>query len=414
MADSLKIWFWGDAGVSTGFGRMTHHFAEGLLARGHDVHVYAVNWKGDHKQIGALKGRAEVARVFTNPNDVYGVAGSFESVTRFGPDVAVIFNDLPVIMQILPTIPPVPTVLYFPVDCADIPGWWLQPLRLATAGYTFTRHGVDEVAKVDPRMPVGVIPHAIDADLFYPISPARPGVVRTNGGVYTVYSRDECRAMHGVSDKFVILWADRNSQRKNPQGFLSAIAPFLRSHPDAILWMHCSVTDEGGDLTTWFNKYGLGRQVRMSPNQDTFYGVSNADLNGIYNIADIRVSSSLGEGFGLITGEAAAAGVPQVLPEFTCFREVAGPGAVYIPSQAPYYTQLGSRLMYPDLFEMTAAVEVMYHKSAAERRDIGMLGRQHVVANFAPEDTIDLFERALVDAARYPVQPLLSPIAIGA
>lgn len=413
MTEKLKIWFWADAGVSTGFARMTHHFAEGLLRRGHDVHVYAVNWKGDHRQIGALKGRMEVARVFTNPNDVYGVAGSFDSVTRFKPDVAVLFNDLPVIMQILPSIPPVPTMLYFPVDCADIPAWWLQPLRLATAGYTFSQHGVEEVAKVDPRLNVGLIPHAIDADLFYPISPVRPGVVRTSGGAFTVYSREECRAMHGVSDKFVILWADRNSQRKNPQGFLAAVAPFLRSHPDAMIWFHAAVADEGGNMTTWFNKYGLGRQVRPSPNQDTFYGVSNEDLNAIYNIADVRVSSSLGEGFGLITGEAAAAGVPQILPSFTCFREVAGPGAIYIPSMAPYYTQLGSRLMYPDIHEMQAMLEVMYDKSAAERRDIGFLGRQHVIANFDPERTIDQFERALLAAAQYPVQPLLSPVAVG-
>ena len=53
-------------------------------------------------------------------------------------------------------------------------------------------------------------------------------------------------------------------------------------------------------------------------------GVPREMLNNIYNCADLIVSTSVGEGWGLATTEAFAAGTPVVVPDNTVFPEIVG------------------------------------------------------------------------------------------
>lgn len=58
--------------------------------------------------------------------------------------------------------------------------------------------------------------------------------------------------------------------------------------------------------------------------------VSRSELNLLYNSADVLLSTSLEEGFGLPTIEAMSCGLPVVLSDREFFREVAGNAAVFI------------------------------------------------------------------------------------
>ena len=53
-------------------------------------------------------------------------------------------------------------------------------------------------------------------------------------------------------------------------------------------------------------------------------GFSRSVLNGVYNAADVVISTSQGEGWGLTTTEAMAAGTPFIGPRHTTFVDILG------------------------------------------------------------------------------------------
>ena len=60
-------------------------------------------------------------------------------------------------------------------------------------------------------------------------------------------------------------------------------------------------------------------------------GVSDTYLDRLYEVADVLLAASEGEGFGLPLIEAAQRGVPIIARDLPVFREVAGEHAYYFP-----------------------------------------------------------------------------------
>lgn len=60
-------------------------------------------------------------------------------------------------------------------------------------------------------------------------------------------------------------------------------------------------------------------------------GVSDAEYAALLNDRAVLATLSLDEGYGLPIAEALAFGVPAVVSELEIFREVAGPGALFVP-----------------------------------------------------------------------------------
>lgn len=405
----MRILWHGDAAVHTGFGRVTQEFGERLISRGHEIHALAINWRGDPEVETRIK--LYMPNYFDR-NDIYGFNRLGPLIQKIQPDVFVLYNDLPIAQAILenlwrlPACPPV--FLYFPVDAVNLPDFWLIPIRRSTVSATFTRWARNELIQRDPTLPeIAVIPHGVDFNAFYPIGPNRPGkVMLSDGSSLDVQSRQEARAIMGVADRFVVLWSDRNSPRKNIPQFFEAMAPLIQEHKDILLWVHCKPQDEGGFIEYWIDRHGLQRNVRITHGLDTWIGVPEYHLNAIYNISDVRVSTALGEGFGLHGPEAAATRLAQVAPSFTCFPEVLGDGALYVDPAYPYATQRGVDLAFPSVGQITDAVRTLYNDEV-QRRRLGNAGYRHV-QQFDWEKLTDSFEGCLKQTAETPFSPLVT------
>lgn len=65
--------------------------------------------------------------------------------------------------------------------------------------------------------------------------------------------------------------------------------------------------------------------------------IADEELNRLYNACALGVNTALGEGFGLVSFEHAATGVPQVVPDHAAMAELWGDAAIRVPTQ-PCYT----------------------------------------------------------------------------
>jgi len=124
----------------------------------------------------------------------------------------------------------------------------------------------------------------------------------------------------------------------------------------------------------------------------------------LINAADVYVSTTSGEGFGLTLAESMACGVPVVVTDWAAEAEVVGPGGVLIPplfdaygTAVRYHSTYGMDWGYPDARAFTQPVTDLLAKPH-RRKALGEAGRQHVKRSFNWDDAADQFT-ALFSAA---------------
>jgi hypothetical protein len=99
----------------------------------------------------------------------------------------------------------------------------------------------------------------------------------------------------------------------------------------------------GYDIAQLAEFFGItDRMIYTVKNLDPAHGVSTSVLNAVYNAADVRVSTSGGEGWGLCTMESMATRTANMVVNTAALSEWARGGVHYIePSDIPYVTTNG-------------------------------------------------------------------------
>lgn len=203
---------------------------------------------------------------------------------------------------------PAHTFFYFPSDgggglplgCDVV----LRKVELPIAMAEFARdqtkkaHGIDSIC----------IPHGYDPKVFYKEFDEK---------------RIELRKAWGVENKFVVGSVFRNQGRKMPDRLLKAFKIFSRTHPDAVLLLHTDPDDQARtfNMQNLINRFQLNNRVIFTGG--TFHKpLSHDTLREIYNIMDVFMLSTSGEGFGVPIVEAMACGVPQLVTDYTTTKEL--------------------------------------------------------------------------------------------
>lgn len=84
------------------------------------------------------------------------------------------------------------------------------------------------------------------------------------------------------------------------------------------------ISIKGVNLIKIIGDLGIADNVTFSYGAFRSSGWSEEGLNILYNLADVNVSASSSEGWGLPTGESMAAGVPNIGPDCSSFTELIG------------------------------------------------------------------------------------------
>jgi glycosyltransferase involved in cell wall biosynthesis len=371
----VKILWLGDAGSHTGFARVTHAIGERLVDMGHEVHVLAVNYDGDYWPTN-LKLYVPNKLV---PTDIYGQSRFVELLGSVDPDIVFMLQDPFVIAKFLfrnrwdeqkILLQYRPIMAYLPVDGINQPSTWkvlekvTKPVLMSNFGRTWL-----------PDAPV--VWHGIDTDLY---RPAKERSYISSGGMEVKSKKDAKRALGYDPDGFLVVRIDRNSRRKDFSSTFKALVPVMKRHTDIQVHFHCKPTgEEGVELPQLFSREpDVADRFFVPGDHNTRKGWPDTDLAILNNAADLIVSTSWGEGFGLTLGEALACGTPVVAQNVSSITEVVGPGGILIEPLTTITVTSGEDQWLPDVPAFTDAIEHLY-QAGGVRRKLGQAGRDHIM-----------------------------------
>ena len=336
-----KLLWVGDIVATTGFARVTENVLSRLSDK-YEIHVLGCNWHGDYTPL------QEVYRMYPASNRFqqapFGEERIREIVGLVKPDVVFTINDVWIINEQWRRIADLKAELgfkfvgYYPMDSYEWYGALLDTMHDWDAAVCYTEFGAQETINAGFQKPVTVVPHGVTAGQFYPTD------------------KKEARKQLGLNpDDFIVFNGNRNQFRKRMDITISAFAKFAVGRPDAKLYMHMGMKDQGWDIMPLFARemarQGLDPNNRIIMTSPTPGGpsVPVEMLNTIYNVADVGVNTCKGEGWGLVNFEHAACRVAQVVPDHTSCKEIfEGAGLLIRSLHADVDTNFGRIMPCPD------------------------------------------------------------------
>lgn len=378
----------GDAGVSTGFGVVINNVGNRLVEKGHEVHVLAASYQGDPHGSKMELWRANLE----DPLDTHGKKRVVEILARVEPDVVFILNDPHVICRLLfaNEFDPEqalrryrPIISHFTIDGDNLPEAWKVFSRYSKP-VAMSRFGQDQIPGSE------LLYHGVDTETFRPATRKRP--IRTSGGDLVFDKRQAKEAIGYDPDRFLILRVDRNGWRKDFGSTWKALVPVVAEHDDIDVHFHCAGNDQAGgpmmpalfsrDAATT-DRFKLSASVKLATD----------DLVVLINAADMFVTTSMGEGFGLTIAEALACGVPVVAQDVSSIPEVVGGGGLLVPPGATITSPSGQDLRLADIEAFTKTIDLLY-RDAELRAELSARAVEHV-QQFDWDATADGFDKLI-------------------
>jgi glycosyltransferase involved in cell wall biosynthesis len=287
----------------------------------------------------------------------------------------------------------VPMIYYHVWDNKPYPkfnkGYYLSNDVIAT----ISKVTDDIVRNVAPEVETHYIPHCVDMSIFkkYPFEQVEQFKKK-------IFPKD-------VNKKFTVFWNSRNARRKNPGSVIWWFNDFLNvvGKDKARLLMHTDPKDvHGPNLEAIISELGLiNGEVMFSPSR-----IGPQDLAAMYNIADVTVSLSDAEGFGLSTMESLACETPIIVPRTGGLQEqVKNDEGEYFGVELPIASQMivGSQevpFIYEDRVnkeDFVNALIKLFNMTESERKTLGTKGRQHLEKNYNHETLMTKWQELLTD-----------------
>lgn len=394
MSKKIKVLTLSDHPLSpSGVGTQTKYVCEALLKSG-KFEIISLGGAIRHNDYRPLRVEPYGEEWRIIPVDGYGTQEMIRSVLRTEkPDILWFMTD-PRFYGWLWDIenevrPLVPMVYYHVWDNYPAPMYnrkfYLSNDRICAIS-KLTR---DIVAEVAPEVKLDYVPHAVNSEVFAPLSEEQIAKLREEN-----FHKDD-------QDKVVFFWNNRNARRKQSGSLIFWFKKFLDEvgHDKAQLIMHTNPTDgHGQDLGHIVEHLGLNtqRQVLFSTNK-----VGIQELAALYNMVDCTINISDAEGFGLATLESMSCGTPIIANMTGGLQEqvVLGSDATGIPLIPESKAVIGSQdvpYIYEDRLsekQFVNALKKMMALGKEGRKEMGLKGRDHVMKNY----NFETFNKQWVD-----------------
>lgn len=254
------------------------------------------------------------------PQQGFGYQGIVDSIRKKRPHVLMIYNDMAVVTRFLEEIRKSGLDRSFKiwVYCDQVYDSQLQGMidllnRDADRVFAFTPYWKKQLKDQGVTRPLSILGHGFDPKTFFtvPRSLAR-------------------KSLRLPEDAFVIMSLNRNQPRKRLDVMIVAFVELVLKYPTKPILLLC-ICDKGEKGGWWLfelfvkelKKKGVpieqfGNRLMISSNDMVF---KDEDINVLYNIADIGISTAEGEGWGLCTFEQMGVGIPQVVPDVGGYKE---------------------------------------------------------------------------------------------
>lgn len=190
-----------------------------------------------------------------------------------------------------------------PIGCDQI----LKKVERPVAMAQFGQKQVKDYYNLD----VNHIPHGTDKNLFKKLPETE---------------RNKLKEKYGLQGKFVIGVVARNQPRKNLDRTLKAfqiLSIVKEKIPNAVLFFHSDPNDNAAyfNMMRLISRYNIENRVVFS-NMNALKGIPRSQMNEIYNVMDVKLLTTSGEGFGVPIIEAMSAEVPVLATDYTTTAEL--------------------------------------------------------------------------------------------
>lgn len=330
----IRILIIGDAVAPTGFARVIRSIFE-PLHKDFELHQLATRYDGrPHDYPWKLYPAAKA-------KSVYGYDQIQPLIEQIKPEIVFLLYDIPFqipYMEELRKYSPRPkVVMYSPVESGPIAPEIVQRLHGVSRYVMYTDYGsreiaksLDSVRKENPTFEfpdLEVISHGVDTERFYPLGddlgeiPAR---------------RLEARRAMKLNDAdhltaFIVLNANRNMPRKRIDITMQGFAQFARDKPPNVkLYLHMAAEDSGWNVLILAKRYGIFDRLIMTQADNTRPQFSDEQLNLLYNACDVGITTTTGEGWGMVSFEHAATRAAQIVPRHTSMADLWAGAAEFI------------------------------------------------------------------------------------
>ena len=312
----MKVLWIGDAIVQSGFSVVTHSICNELADKC-DLTVFGVRYNGRirHK-----------CNYYIYPGQTAGDMYSFDFAAQVAlqenPDIIVVFNDDHIVNNYIDSLRSVidrfdtkaRVVPFFPINVLPVNRDIM--LFLSVKGVdsimTYTNFSKRKIEEVNPNLSITAVCHGVDREIYFPL--------------------DNVKHQFGLKNDFIIGNINSNTYRKRLDLFLEGFAKFAKDKPDVKCLIHANNFDRAYDLSLLSGKLGITDKVILSSDSLTV-----DKMNVLYNLMDVNVNTSVGEGFGLSLVEGAACGVPILCAEHGNLRDIWGKNADYIKIERSEY-----------------------------------------------------------------------------
>jgi hypothetical protein len=265
-------------------------------------------------------------------NEIIGYNYLYEHLNEINPDVCFILNDNGILNTFAKLIKryneKIKVIGYMPIDSSNIPIHFFDDTeKYVDLLLTMNQFSKKVILDTLFLKPIYVLNHPISSDLFYPINKNNAKNYISKLLNYTINE-----------NTFIITNMNNIQTRKCIHITFNAFAKFMDKYPtlDALLIIK-DFKDEQNQIHTPKIKTYIENSIKIFPNIKNHVimikqFLTYEDLNNIYNSANVNLSTTYGEGWGLIPCESALCGIPQIVPNNTSHPEIFGDILKLIPT----------------------------------------------------------------------------------
>jgi len=297
-----------------GYRNQATMLARHLQKKGHEIFYMANGYSGSNLENLKLEGGEEFNyKIYGHSqNNPYFSQTMSKTLKEIKADRFIILLDTFMLFQtnfLNADTSPAKTFFWFPSDGGGgLPKNCENVLKKIDVPVSMSEFGQKQV-KDYYGLSTKFIPHGVDPKSFYPLSQNE---------------KKELRKMNGFEDKFVIGVVARNQPRKHMDRVIKTMSLVAKKIPNAVLYLHLDPQDPAQSLYSIpeiVKKHGIENRVIYS-GMSAFSGFPQSQMNKVYNLMDIFLLTTSGEGFGIPIIEAMACKIPVVCTDYTTTQEL--------------------------------------------------------------------------------------------
>jgi hypothetical protein len=427
-----NILIWCDSPtVDTGFGIVARNLF-GELHKNYNVDIIGINYYGlqkyDHNQWHIYP---------IQKDDMLGKGAMQYAINNNKYEVIILFQDIFHISSLLPSlkeaVPNSKIISYFPIDGGPLFGEWKNVIEKSDKPITYTKYAINTISESFPDVDLSNLDY-----LYHGVSPE-----------FKLLGRQERRSLQREFkwvDRFVAVNVNRYQPRKNISATVRAWSLFSKGYKlcscgnaypknltscdanrcgpgevvsetspkdDVTLYLHMRTQEAANGpgksnhlgallLQNGFTQEDIDSNKIIIQNRDIYANpFTIEEMNKLYNVSCINISTAVGEGVGLSLIESAATGTTSIAPKNSAIEEMLeGHGITVKNVPNGIFTQpFDNNFKRPnvDTLEFVKELEIQYNEwiSNSKKKIINYKALEAHKAKFQWSDKRDYLESVI-------------------